>query len=131
MLFFSREMLPDTSEQPGRHISPATAFSRRLPLNCFPALSVASTSMTEISGGVMHMRNDLVEDMLSRLSCFVELARLTTGLECSYSLGLNNWLSVSTLLAGLCWRSLFENTNSLFSIFHAQASTSPTCRISY
>ena len=108
--FLSREMCLHLSLPPNRHILPATKFSGRHLPTYFPPSYLASGSVREISSGVAYMGTDFAEDMLSPLSRFLELARLTTSLDCSYSLRINTWLSVTTLLPGLCWSSLFENS---------------------
>ena len=74
----SRETPLDMSWPSSHHISPAVKFSGRLPPTCFPALAVASGSVGETSGCVVYMGEDFVEDVLSLLCLFMELALLTT-----------------------------------------------------
>jgi len=75
MLFPSRETCLYPSWPSSCYISPATEFSGKLPQACLPASPVASGSVGEISGGVAFVRTDFLEDMLSLLSLFLELAR--------------------------------------------------------
>ena len=134
MLLPSRETYLSPSWPFSRHISPAAKFSVRLPPTCFPVSPVASSLVEETSSGVAYVRTDPVEDMLSLLSLFPELGRLTTvpsSQDCSYCLGINPRLSVSTLLAETLAGQSLRKPNSLFSIFPAQASASPTCHISH
>jgi len=110
MRFPSRETCLHPSWPPSRHISSAAKFPGRQLPTYFPPSHLASRSGREISGSVAYVRTDFAEDMLSLLSGFLELASLTTCLDCSYSLRINTWLSVAALFAGLCWGSLLENS---------------------
>ena len=85
MFFPSREMCLHPSWQSSRHLSPSAEFSGRL---AFPH-HLWHLVPREISGGVAYVRTDFLEDTLPLLSRFLELARLTTSLDCGYSLGIN------------------------------------------
>jgi len=78
MLLPSRVMCLDPSWQFSRHISPAAKSTGRLPTTYFPTSPVASGLVGGTFGGVACVRLDFVEDMLSLLSLFLELARFTT-----------------------------------------------------
>ena len=108
MSFPSRERCLHPSWPSSRHISPAAKFPGRHLPTYFPPSHQASGSGREISGGVVYVRTDFAEDMLSLLSSLLELATLTTSLDCRYSLGINTRLSVATLLGVLCCGNLLE-----------------------
>jgi len=132
MLLPSRETYPNRSRPSSRHISPAAKFPGRLPPTCFPASPVASSLVEETSGGVAYVRTDFVEDMLSLLPLFPELARLTTVWPELQLLPWNKSTAICLHPLGVDFgRQSLRKFNPLFSIFLAQASASPTCHISH